>query len=323
MIRDLHRLDWDDDEITRRSINALDAAGTRSQRLERPSRNSLFAITGGKSAPALIAELGDDEISPDSEIRSTGDYPCSAPIPLAEDQRETTKNRKRSLPPRRPTLPQVTRQPPAFPPPASLRPGSRAPMARLPASSEAPSSLPPDTEPSIQQVAKPMVQRQSAPAVVVDPALEAEVARLRRWLKVSLTLAISALVATLALASYILMPLAGATLSVDAPAAIGAWRHVAVAPPTANFTPELPGPQSPAASDEVEVVITLLTPGASVLLTKFGQNPELLPGPWPRSIHLPPGKYNLAATKAGNATFMRLLDLSLDRPRREVAIVLR
>ncbi|MCA9618897.1 MAG: hypothetical protein KC731_07745 [Myxococcales bacterium] len=73
----------------------------------------------------------------------------------------------------------------------------------------------------------------------------------------------------------------------------------------------------------VEVVVSVSSPYANVALTPIGGMPEALPGPWPRAIYLDPGKYTISATKRGRTPAMRMLDLTLDRPHREVALSIR
>ncbi len=86
--------------------------------------------------------------------------------------------------------------------------------------------------------------------------------------------------------------------------------------------PDVAGVPAPLAVPEgrVEVVITLLTPNASVVLTRFGEMPQQVSGPWPVTLHLEPGKYTLTGSRMGKRPIMRMLDLSLDRPRREVTL---
>ncbi len=75
--------------------------------------------------------------------------------------------------------------------------------------------------------------------------------------------------------------------------------------------------------ERVEVLIALQSPFASVAVTRFGGLPEPVSGPWPRTIYLPEGKYTLTAAQRGKKAQMVMLDLTLDKPKREVVVRLR
>lgn len=75
--------------------------------------------------------------------------------------------------------------------------------------------------------------------------------------------------------------------------------------------------------ERVEILIALQSPFASVAVTRFGGLPEPVSGPWPRTIYLPEGKYTLTAAQRGKKPKMVMLDLSLDKPKREIVLRLR
>lgn len=75
--------------------------------------------------------------------------------------------------------------------------------------------------------------------------------------------------------------------------------------------------------ERVEVLIALQNPFASVAVTRFGGLPEPVSGPWPRTIYLPEGKYTLTAAQRGKKAKMIMLDLSLDKPKREIVLRIR
>jgi len=75
--------------------------------------------------------------------------------------------------------------------------------------------------------------------------------------------------------------------------------------------------------ERVEVLIALSNPYASVALTPIGGLPEPVSGPWPKTIYLPEGKYTLTAAKRGKRAQMVMLDLSLDKPKREIQLRIR
>ncbi|MEM6789583.1 MAG: hypothetical protein AAF928_14330 [Myxococcota bacterium] len=70
----------------------------------------------------------------------------------------------------------------------------------------------------------------------------------------------------------------------------------------------------------VQVVVALATPGTTVLLQADGTKPRYLGGPWPMSLELHPGRYTLIGARGGKQTYVRLLDLDLDRPYREFTV---
>jgi hypothetical protein len=146
-------------------------------------------------------------------------------------------------------------------------------------------------------------------------ALRAEVARLRRWLWLTAAVALLALVAAGAVA-LVHLPADVAPAPIQR-ADLARASQVFRAPAITVMLPKANVAQN------VEVVVTLLTPHASVALTPFGGLPDAVSGPWPRILSLAPGRYTLTAAKMGRAPVMRMLDLSLDQPRREVSLALR
>jgi len=74
---------------------------------------------------------------------------------------------------------------------------------------------------------------------------------------------------------------------------------------------------------KVQVVISLATPGTAVMLQPEGGQQRQLSGPWPMTLELEPGKYALVGAGRGRQTYVRPLDLKLDRPYREVTVRLR
>jgi hypothetical protein len=231
---------------------------------------------------------------------------------------------------------------------------------------------------------KATVKRGTAPAVVAithsDGALHDEIARLKRWLALSLGLALVALLVAAVLASVMLfggspVPMRATTSGLVAPAVTVASPAPVVAPKQAikaagdasirmfvddearGALPQVVDDLQPGvhmvrfeggeafepstrrviveADDtvdlgtialertKVEVLVALMTPTASVVLTPIGGLPEPVSGPWPKSVYLPPGKYTLAAAKRNKTPVMVMLDLSLDKPRREVVLKIR
>jgi hypothetical protein len=254
----LQLLDWDDEEAaTKESLRRFTLVD-----LELAPHTERDAAPVTQGSPGIVADRDSEIDGPESEIRSTGNFPRSQPIPLIDveiDERETQKRQG-------------------------------------------------------------VVDASGAVILVADAleqvtALRAEVARLRRWLWLTAALALLALLAAAAVALTLRSP----TIS-PAPlqrADLGRAGHAFRAP---AFTATLPKAN---VVETVEVVVTLLTPHASVALTPFGGLPEAVSGPWPRVLALAPGRYTLTAAKMGKAPVMRMLDLSLDQPRREVSLALR
>jgi hypothetical protein len=225
---------------------------------------------------------------------------------------------------------------------------------------------------------------------VVDERLRAEVARLRRWLRISLAVGLMALVVSVVLAVLLLStPSGNGILSLhsaglgamgsevstrleamsEAPAEAASTRQGIVARSSQDgvrvfvdgeergelpisLTDLEPGMHalrfeggeafatetrrlevSPGevtdlgeiqlVRDKVEVLVTVLSLHASVALTPIGGLPEPVGGPWPKKLYLPEGKYTLTATKRGKKPAMAMLDLSLEKPTREIVLRVR
>jgi hypothetical protein len=73
---------------------------------------------------------------------------------------------------------------------------------------------------------------------------------------------------------------------------------------------------------KVSLVIHLPSDGTTVSLAKKGEPAEVLSGTFPKTLELAPGRYEVFAARRGQ-TWSRPLDLSLERPRRELTIGLR
>lgn len=255
----------------------------------------------------------------------------------------------------------------SLPPPSSLAPTSAAHADELLVERSAPrSEAPASTIPrhsDIRALSVPIArvpdtvgeretrQRMSSVALeMLTEPLEAQIAQLRRWLMVSLSLSA---VATVTAAVAVIYALGGPSVlpPFELPSMSPASPTMAVHPrvqstrirghlaPTALA--ELPpvsatedgdraaddtGPAATSTSDDaavdgkIDVVIALLAPRANVTLTQFGTNPRSLFGPWPQTLRLAPGRYTVTAYRPGSKLFQRQLDLDVTRPKREVAI---
>jgi hypothetical protein len=153
----------------------------------------------------------------------------------------------------------------------------------------------------------------AARAAADAAVLEREVARLRRWILTTSALAVAAVVFAGALLLLVLAR----------PSSLGALGHAEIELPAARVPSAAPvavQPETVPAAPKIRLTVAFAGPSASVLLGKAGRHPEQLPGPWPRVLELEPGTYVLMAMRSGRAAFVRTLDLTPDRPQREVVI---
>lgn len=79
---------------------------------------------------------------------------------------------------------------------------------------------------------------------------------------------------------------------------------------------------SPSPANTVEVVLRVVTPGTTVCIARRGGAPQILRGPFPKTLALEPGSYALFAAKPGKSRSIPL-HLSRNQTRREVTIRLR
>lgn len=255
------------------------------------------------SSPQSPASDAFENAQPESEVRPA----VSRMVDDDFDHRATTK---------RPTAPKAESGPDAGPisSPIALR--------------SLPGSAPPSRVPGERLLARsahmPLVP--SAPEL---NHLRHEVGKLRFRLLFTTVVAVVALTSSLVLAFFLLWPALAAPTKPPSPARSAALAALPQWPAPDAFrvslpaVPELPPAPAEVPEGRVEVVITLLTPQAAVALTRFGEMPQQLSGPWPVTLHLEPGKYTLTASRMGKNTIMRMLDVSLDRPRREVTLQVR
>jgi hypothetical protein len=74
-----------------------------------------------------------------------------------------------------------------------------------------------------------------------------------------------------------------------------------------------------AAGGVAVVEIARVTPGSEVRLVKLSdQHERQLEGPWPMTVRLPPGQYEVIASKAGHYAQMRQLRVAAGEPARRV-----
>jgi hypothetical protein len=311
----VEQLDWDDDGPTRETLRPPTSALVSSQ------------LAQSKAPPRPRAS------KPRNLVLVSGSQHRTLVAPAYEEDAAATE--RDPQPSGRATL--VSAAPPDSEPPAS----SIRELGWEPLPSSLPTSLPiPLTDDFDHRETNRLPSTVPPPpsAVRSTHTLEAallarEVASLRRWVVATTALATAALLLALALLGLVLLrdapqpSLGHASLQPTPPRA----RVDAPAPPVTDPAPATQAEpaaepaEAPAPVDTAKIRVTVAFAGggsASVMLARPGAPPEQLPGPWPRVLELDPGTYVLTAVRRGRPGFVRTLDLTPDRPQREVVIQL-
>ncbi|RLB47826.1 MAG: hypothetical protein DRI90_25955 [Deltaproteobacteria bacterium] len=177
--------------------------------------------------------------------------------------------------------------------------------------------------PLVQQVATSL---SSLPPTVLDeapPDLAAEVQRLRGWVRLTSAISVCALTGCAILGTLLSKPAPSPqTLQRQLPqtapvlAAQAAPRPAQPSTQASAATPEVVPPPDP----KIQVVLSLYTPGANVMLAAHGEPARQLTGPWPMTLDLLPGSYSIFAAGGGHKPQSIPLHLTPDMTHREVAI---